>query len=125
MKPISKTPDLELAFDVGHSSIGMGRFADIVARVLREPKPRVSIFLAAASSPFAVMIVWPASVAITGGQRRYARSTRQRIEQMEKLQAHLKADSRAQLKAKTPASWRSCRCRGFWQREFSPAMARR
>jgi hypothetical protein len=97
--------DLELAFDVGHSSIGwavlQSRTGDVPVSIKQnaEPSPRVNI-LGCGVVTFGADDCLASKRRDYRRQRRHARSTRHRIAQMEKLLVHLKVLSADQLKQK-------------------------
>jgi hypothetical protein len=96
--PIS-APDLELAFDVGHSSIGWAVLQSVGRESARAEIPRINI-LGCGVVTFGADDCLASKRRDYRRQRRHARSTRQRIAQMEKLLAHLKVLSAEQLKQK-------------------------
>jgi CRISPR-associated endonuclease Csn1 len=91
--------DLELAFDVGHSSIGWAVLQRRSGVKSASDEPRVGIIGCGA-------VVFGADDCLASKrrdyrrQRRHTRSTRHRIAQMEKLLAHLKVLSVEELKQK-------------------------
>jgi CRISPR-associated endonuclease Csn1 len=96
--------DLELAFDVGHSSIGwaiLQSSAGVAPVSIKkgDSAPRVNI-LGCGVITFGADDCLASKRRDYRRQRRHARSTRQRIRQMEKLLAHLKVLSADQLKQK-------------------------
>ena len=99
MKTISPAPDLELSFDVGHSSIGWAVLQSSAGVSPAANTPRVNI-LGCGVVTFGADDCLASKRRDYRRQRRHARSTRQRIAQMEKLLAHLKVLSAEQLKQK-------------------------
>lgn len=95
MKTIPPFPNLELSFDVGHSSIGWA----ILQSLAQSDSPRVNI-LGCGVVTFGADDCLASKRRDYRRQRRHARSTRQRIAQIEKLLAHLKVLSADQLKQK-------------------------
>ena len=91
--------DLELAFDVGHSSIGWAVLQSVGRESSRADTPRVNI-LGCGVVTFGADDCLASKRRDYRRQRRHARSTRHRIAQMEKLLAHLKVLSAEQLKQK-------------------------
>lgn len=98
------TPDLHLAFDVGHSSIGWA--------VLQAVSPDVSpTLLGTGVVTFGADDCLASKRRAYRRQRRHVRSTRQRVARLEKLLAHLGALSADDLRAKHrqsgghPAPW--------------------
>jgi len=91
--------DLELAFDVGHSSIGWAVLQSSAGVSTAANTPRVNI-LGCGVVTFGADDCLASKRRDYRRQRRHARSTRQRIAQMEKLLAHLKVLSAEQLKQK-------------------------
>lgn len=105
-------PDLELAFDVGHSSLGWAVLqtnnpggtnsmspTPFAKKPATPPAPRVNI-LGCGVVTFGADDCLASKRRDYRRQRRHARSTRHRIAQMEKLLAHLKVLSDEQLKQK-------------------------
>jgi hypothetical protein len=95
------TADLTLAFDVGHSSIGWA--------VLQSPPPAPSKSNKSTPTPQILgtgVVTFPADDCLASKrrsyrrQRRHVRSTRQRIQRMEKLLIHLGVFTEDQIKAK-------------------------
>jgi CRISPR-associated endonuclease Csn1 len=99
MKTISPAPDLELAFDVGHSSIGWAVLQSSAGVSPVANAPRVNI-LGCGVVTFGADDCLASKRRDYRRQRRHARSARHRIAQMEKLLAHLKVLSAEQLKQK-------------------------
>lgn len=99
MKTISSSPDLELAFDVGHSSLGWAVLQTVERASSRAETPRINI-LGCGVVTFGADDCLASKRRDYRRQRRHARSTRHRIAQMEKLLAHLKVLSADQLKQK-------------------------
>jgi CRISPR-associated endonuclease Csn1 len=91
--------DLELAFDVGHSSIGWAVLQSVGRASPRAEAPRVNL-LGCGVVTFGADDCLASKRRDYRRQRRHARSTRHRIAQMEKLLAHLKFLSTEQLKQK-------------------------
>ena len=91
--------DLELAFDVGHSSIGWAVLQSSAGVSTAANTPRVNI-LGCGVVTFGADDCLASKRRDYRRQRRHARSTRHRIVQMEKLLAHLKVLSADQLKQK-------------------------
>lgn len=91
MKSIPQSaPELDLAFDVGHSSIGWA--------VLRGGEKRTDVqVLGCGVVTFRADDCLASSRRAYRRQRRHIRSTRQRIERMKRLLAHLKLVSREEL----------------------------
>jgi CRISPR-associated endonuclease Csn1 len=91
--------DLELAFDVGHSSIGWAVLQAVGRESPRVETPRVNI-LGCGVVTFGADDCLASKRRDYRRQRRHARSTRHRIAQIEKLLAHLKVLSAEELKQK-------------------------
>ena len=91
--------DLQLAFDVGHSSIGWAVLQAVERASSQANTPRVNL-LGCGVVTFGADDCLASKRRDYRRQRRHARSTRQRIAQMEKLLAHLKVLSAGQLKQK-------------------------
>ncbi len=91
--------DLELAFDVGHSSIGWAVLQSGAGVSPAANASRVNI-LGCGVVTFGADDCLASKRRDYRRQRRHARSTRHRIAQMEKLLAHLKVLSAGQLKQK-------------------------
>lgn len=91
--------DLELSFDVGHSSIGWAVLQSSAGVSPVANAPRVNI-LGCGVVTFGADDCLASKRRDYRRQRRHARSTRHRIAQMEKLLAHLKVLSAEQLKQK-------------------------
>ena|GEM_PF-324262 len=91
--------DLELAFDVGHSSIGWAVLQSVGRESARTDSPRVNL-LGCGVVTFGADDCLASKRRDYRRQRRHARSTRHRIANMEKLLAHLKVLSAEQLKQK-------------------------
>ena len=91
-KSANKSADLQLAFDVGHSSIG---WAVLQATVNSQPN-----ILGCGVVTFGADDCLASQRRGYRRQRRHARSTRQRIARMEKLLAHLKILTLDQIAAK-------------------------
>lgn len=91
--------DLELSFDVGHSSLGWAVLQTVARPTALSEAPRVNI-LGCGVVTFGADDCLASKRRDYRRQRRHARSTRQRIAQMEKLLAHLKVLSAEQLKQK-------------------------
>jgi hypothetical protein len=110
MKTPSSTPNLELSFDVGHSSIGWAVLQKSSGVSQTPDATRVNI-LGCGVVTFGADDCLASKRRDYRRQRRHARATRQRIAQMEKLLAHLKLLSTDQLKQKHqqagghPAPW--------------------
>lgn len=98
-------PDLQLAFDVGHSSIGWA-----VLQNAPNQKPQINL-LGCGTLTFGADDCLVSKRRAYRRQRRHARSTRQRIARIEKLLAHLKVLTRDEIAAKHqqagghPAPW--------------------
>ena len=99
MKTTSPAPNLELSFDVGHSSIGWAVLQSSAGVPPAANAPRVNI-LGCGVVTFGADDCLASKRRDYRRQRRHARSTRHRIAQMEKLLAHLKVLSADQLKQK-------------------------
>lgn len=99
MNAPNSTPNLELSFDVGHSSIGWAVLQSVGRAFSRADSTRVNI-LGCGVVTFGADDCLASKRRDYRRQRRHARSTRQRIAQMEKLLAHLKVLSADQLKQK-------------------------
>src|SRR5258707_481920 len=103
IQPSKTTPDLQLAFDVGHSSIDWA--------VLQSTFNSQPTILACGVVTFGADDCLASKRRDYRRQRRHARSTRQRIARMEKLLAHLEILTIEQLTAKHkqagghPAPW--------------------
>lgn len=103
--------DLELAFDVGHSSIGWAVFQAAAQTPLRGGNSCDVKILGCGVVTFTADDCLARKRRDYRRQRRHARSTRQRIERMEKLLAGLNILSKEQLAAKHkqagghPAPW--------------------
>jgi len=91
--------DLELAFDVGHSSIGWAVLQNGAGVSPAANNPRVNI-LGCGVVTFGADDCLASKRRDYRRQRRHARATRQRIAQMEKLLVHLKVLSADELKKK-------------------------
>src|SRR5882757_9006303 len=91
--------DLELSFDVGHSSLGWAVLQTVARPSALSEAPRVNI-LGCGVVTFGADDCLASKRRDYRRQRRHARSTRQRIAQMEKLLTHLKVLSAEQLKQK-------------------------
>jgi CRISPR-associated endonuclease Csn1 len=91
--------DLELSFDVGHSSLGWAVLQTVERPTALSEAPRVNI-LGCGVVTFGADDCLASKRRDYRRQRRHARATRQRIAQMEKLLAHLKVLSADQLKQK-------------------------
>jgi len=91
--------DLELSFDVGHSSLGWAVLQTVERPSALSEAPRINI-LGCGVVTFGADDCLASKRRDYRRQRRHARATRQRIAQMEKLLAHLKVMSAEQLKQK-------------------------
>src|SRR5581483_4333725 len=91
--------DLELAFDVGHSSIGWAVLQSGDRASSQTESPRINI-LGCGVVTFGADDCLASKRRDYRRQRRHARATRQRIAQMEKLLAHLNVLSADELKKK-------------------------
>ncbi|HEV2695812.1 MAG TPA: HNH endonuclease domain-containing protein [Verrucomicrobiae bacterium] len=91
--------NIELAFDVGHSSIGWAVLRAKVQESTRSESPSVNI-IGCGVVTFGADDCLASKRRDYRRQRRHARATRQRIAQMEKLLAHLKVLSAEQLNQK-------------------------
>lgn len=91
--------DLQLAFDVGHSSLGWAVLQSSAGVSPAANAPRVNI-LGCGVVTFGADDCLASKRRDYRRQRRHARATRQRIAQMEKLLAHLKVLSAEQAKKK-------------------------
>ncbi len=105
--------DLELSFDVGHSSLGWAVLQNTGAENFTSPTPFAKRTVTQETPPAPRVNLLGCGVVTFGAddclaskrrdyrrQRRHARATRQRIAQMEKLLAHLKVLSAEELKQK-------------------------
>src|ERR1035438_9636333 len=107
-------PDLQLAFDVGHSSIGwavLQSSAGVPPAAKKTAGDNSINILGCGVVTFGADDCLASKRRDYRRQRRHTRSTRQRIERMEKLLAHLKVFTPVQLKKKHkqagghPAPW--------------------
>src|ERR1700733_2804462 len=102
--------NLQISFDVGHSSIGWAVLQTVGRESSRAESPRVNI-LGCGVVTFGADDCLASKRRDYRRQRRHARSTRQRIAQMEKILAHLEVLSADQLKQKhqqaggSPVPW--------------------
>jgi CRISPR-associated endonuclease Csn1 len=107
------TPDLDVSYDVGHSSIGWNVLQSMVqTSAPAKPTPVLPVkILGCGVVTFGADDCLASKRRDYRRQRRHARSTRQRIARMEKLLAHLKVLTPEQLAAKHkqagghPAPW--------------------
>src|SRR5579862_9355013 len=90
-------PNLELAFDVGHSSIGWAALQGRAGVSNAANAPRVNI-LGCGVVTFGADDCLASKRRDYRRQRRHARATRQRVAQMEKFLAHIKVLSHERLK---------------------------
>jgi CRISPR-associated endonuclease Csn1 len=95
--PLDPNAKLELAFDVGHSSIGWAVLQSSPSSISQTPSPAL---LGCGVVTFGADDCLASKRRDYRRQRRHARSTRQRIARMEKLLAHLGVLSAEQLAAK-------------------------
>ena len=95
MVNLALSPDLHLAFDVGHSSLGWAVFQTPL-----NSQPSVLNLLGCGAVTFGADDCLASKRRLYRRQRRHARSTRQRIARMEKLLARLGVMTADQLKAK-------------------------
>ncbi len=91
------SPNLELAFDVGHSSLGWAVLQSAPSSISQTPSPTL---LGCGVVTFGADDCLASKRRLFRRQRRHARATRQRIARLEKLLEHLGVLSAEQLAAK-------------------------